>query len=128
MSRTALFDVLFQLADATPGALETGGGHGKYDLHCFLRGDRGALVYNGVLFDEPQVRAMAGHLARLLEEAVRRPATAVGDLDPLTEEERRLQLTDWNPGAAAVPDATLHGLVRERALARPDAIAVVQGG
>ena len=131
MSRTALFDVLFQRVEASPAVLETvetGGGHGKYDLHCFLRGDRGALVYNGVLFDEPQVRAMAGHLARLLEEAVRRPATAVGDLDPLTEEERRLQLTDWNPGAAAVPDATLHGLVRERALARPDAIALVHGG
>jgi amino acid adenylation domain-containing protein len=128
MSRTALFDVLFQRAEAPEGRLEPGGGHGKYDLHFFLQGDRrGLLVYNGVLFDEPWMRSMAGHFARLLDQAVREPDTAVGDLDPLNDDERRLQLVHWNATAAGFPSTTVHGLVRERALAQPDAVALVHG-
>ncbi len=127
MSRTALFDVLFQYAPEEPYAepVDVVTGEGKYDLHLYLRPDRtGRLVYNGLYFDAEQVERMAAHLARLLAQAIADPSRPVGDLDPLTDAERRTQLHDWNDTAATYPDTTVHGLVREAAAVRPSAIAV----
>ncbi|MDX3696409.1 amino acid adenylation domain-containing protein [Streptomyces europaeiscabiei] len=134
MSRTALFDVLFEYRRRAPhaGVAELVTGEGKYDLHLFVEsgpeGYSARLLYNGLYFDESQLRALATHFTRLLEQAMGDTELPVDELEPLTENERRTQLERWNDTAARYPDTTLHGLIREAALARPDAVAVTDGG
>ncbi|MGW1352919.1 amino acid adenylation domain-containing protein [Streptomyces sp. NPDC002409] len=150
MSRTALFDVLFTWADdpapltspdgAAVGTVEPGGGHGKYDLHLFLRPDgrggpdgqggpggqgcAGRLVFNALYFDEAQMRLMAEHYVRLLHILLAEPHRPVGAAEPLTGHERRTQLAVWNATDAAYPETTLHGLLRDRAVNHPEAVAL----
>ncbi|WP_050373137.1 non-ribosomal peptide synthetase [Streptomyces acidiscabies] len=133
MSRTAVFDVLFQYRPRAPhaGPAELVTGEGKYDLHLFVEsgpeGHTARLLYNALYFDEWQLTALATHLTRLLEQVAADPARPVDDLEPLTEDERRTQLERWNDTAARYPDTTLHALIRETAQARPDAVAVTDG-
>ncbi|MFF9585631.1 amino acid adenylation domain-containing protein [Streptomyces achromogenes] len=134
MSRTALFDVLVTVLDATGPQEETAlaGGYGKYDLHLVLRpedgGHRGELVFNGRYFDHDQITALAGHLTAVLGQLARRPHTALGDLDPLTDDERNTQLAVWNATDAAYPETTVHELVRQAAGRRPEAVALTHEG
>ncbi|MFF5442067.1 amino acid adenylation domain-containing protein [Streptomyces achromogenes] len=134
MSRTALFDVLVTVLDATGPQEETAlaGGYGKYDLHLVLRpedgGHRGELVFNGRYFDHDQITALAGHLTAVLGQLARRPHTALGDLDPLTDDERHTQLAVWNATDAAYPETTAHELVRQAAGRRPEAVALTHEG
>ncbi|MBT2382946.1 non-ribosomal peptide synthetase [Streptomyces sp. ISL-11] len=138
MSRTALFDVLFTWADGptsvtapdgtAAGTLETGGGHGKYDLHLFVRpgrqGDTGRLVFNALYFDDAQMRLMAEHYARLMRALLTAPDEPIGAAEPLTVDERRTQLSVWNATDATYPETTLQGLLRARAEQRPEATAL----
>jgi amino acid adenylation domain-containing protein len=141
MSRTALFDVLFTYAE-DPGLIrtvdgivaedvQTASGYGKYDLHLFLQPGTGAidgwLVFNGRYFDHDQVQAMTEHYRALLDQLVAAPERAIGDADPLTEDERRTQLSVWNATDAGYPETAVHDLIRQRALARPQAVAVTAG-
>uniref|UniRef100_UPI00383A2F91 condensation domain-containing protein n=1 Tax=Streptomyces galbus TaxID=33898 RepID=UPI00383A2F91 len=80
MSRTALFDVLFQYdersgrrlrsGDIAATLLETNLGHGKYDLHLQLypegEGFQARLAYNADFFDAWLIEQMMGHFVRLL--------------------------------------------------------------
>ncbi|WP_437314683.1 amino acid adenylation domain-containing protein [Sorangium sp. So ce385] len=141
MSRTALFDVLFTYAD-DPGRIrtadgtaaedvQTASGYGKYDLHLFLRPGSGVmdgwLVFNGRYFDHDQMQAMTEHYRALLDQLVAEPERAIGDADPLTEDERHTQLSVWNATEARYPEAAVHDLIRRHALARPQAVAVTAG-
>ncbi|MEU7561840.1 amino acid adenylation domain-containing protein [Streptomyces eurythermus] len=134
MSRTALFDVLVTVLDDTGPQEETGlaGGYGKYDLHLVLRpedgGHRGVLVFNGRYFDHDQIAALAEHFTTALRQLAQRPHTALGDLDPLTDEERHTQLAVWNATDAAYPETTVHELVRQAAGRRPEAVALTHEG
>ncbi|MFH9671790.1 amino acid adenylation domain-containing protein [Streptomyces sp. NPDC017405] len=134
MSRTALFDVLVTVLDGTGPQEETGlaGGYGKYDLHLVLRaedgGHRGALVFNGRYFDHDQIAALAEHFTAVLRQLAKQPHTALGDLDPLTDDERHTQLAVWNATGAAYPETTVHELVRQTAGRRPEAVALTHEG
>ncbi|MEU3956650.1 amino acid adenylation domain-containing protein [Streptomyces achromogenes] len=134
MSRTALFDVLVTVLDDTGPQEETGlaGGYGKYDLHLVLRpedgGHRGVLVFNGRYFDHDQIAALAEHFTTALRQLAQRPHTALGDLDPLTDDERHTQLAVWNATDAAYPETTVHELVRQAAGRRPEAVALTHEG
>ncbi|WNG27711.1 amino acid adenylation domain-containing protein [Cystobacter fuscus] len=141
MSRTALFDVLFtyagepRLIRAADGIVaeevQTASGYGKYDLHLFLQPGSssldGWLVFNGRYFDDDQVRAMTEHYRALLDQLVAAPERAIGDADPLTEDERYTQLMVWNATDAGYPETAVHDLIRQRALARPQAVAITSG-
>nr|AKA59415.1 non-ribosomal peptide synthetase [uncultured bacterium AB_1383] len=70
---------------------------------------------------------MGGHFVRVLAQAAEDPDVRLDALDPLTGEERRRQLVDWNDTAAGFPDVALGALLREQARARPDVVALVQG-
>ncbi|MEW1656765.1 amino acid adenylation domain-containing protein [Streptomyces sp. NPDC093707] len=138
MSRTALFDVLFTWAEEGTGeasaavteVVETGAGHGKYDLHLFLPSGGGAargagrLVFNAHYFDDSQMRLMAEHYVRLLRALLAAPGRPIGAAEPLTEAEHRTQLAVWNATDAAYPQTTLHALVRDQADRRPTALAL----
>ncbi|MFD9739332.1 amino acid adenylation domain-containing protein [Umezawaea sp. NPDC059074] len=84
------------------------------------------LSYDPVLFDATTVERIAGHLTRALHGLVADPDRAVGEVDILDEDERRLLLAE--PTDLDTRDATVVGLFAEQADRTPDAIAVVAGG
>jgi amino acid adenylation domain-containing protein len=141
MSRTAMFDVLFQFEEAHPENLSIGGcaarwietnlGFGKYDLNLSLRDDlaqiEGHLVYNGELFDRTSVERMLGHLLVVLERVALDADVPLGGISLLNEQEAR-QIHLWNDTAASYPrTATIHGLFSAQANRHPDRIAVSDG-
>src|SRR5207244_3489459 len=93
MSRTALFDVLFEFDETgvqtfRAGSLrahviETNLGFGKNDLHLYVHaeGDRfaGKLAYNADLFDVWLIERMMGHYVRLLEAMAVDPAQGIDE-------------------------------------------------
>ncbi|MFF2040561.1 amino acid adenylation domain-containing protein [Kitasatospora sp. NPDC058170] len=72
---------------------------------------------------------IAGHFATLLAAAVAAPGTPLRDLPLLTAAEYHLVTEAWNDTARAYPaDRTVLDLVRDRAAAAPEAVAVTGGG
>ncbi|MGV9268007.1 non-ribosomal peptide synthetase [Kitasatospora sp. NPDC003701] len=87
-----------------------------------------SLQYDPAVLATPGARRIAGHLTTLLAAATADPGTALADLPLLDEAEERLVTTGWNATAHAYPaDRTVLDLVRERAGAAPEALAVVAG-
>ncbi|MGH8083564.1 MAG: condensation domain-containing protein, partial [Lysobacter sp.] len=138
MSRTALFDVLFQYdehggqpiragsVEALP--LETNLGYGKNDLHLQMfpagEGFQARLAYNADFFDPWLIEQMMRHFVRLLQAIAEQPAANIDDVALLDQDERQ-QLLDWNDTDAAYPsEKTVQQLFEEQAARAPDAIAV----
>lgn len=139
MSRTALFDVLFQLEQDGPAVLasgplrarsvETNLGYGKNDLHLCLHGDgaglAGKLVYNADFFDPWLVEQMMGHYVALLEAMADDPAQPVNRVALLDGHQRQRQLVDWNDSAAAYPqELTVHQLFEQQVARLPHQVAL----
>ncbi|MFF8691277.1 amino acid adenylation domain-containing protein [Streptomyces sp. NPDC015144] len=90
---------------------------------------RGVLGYRTDLFARATAERMAGHLTTLAGSAAEAPGKPLSALDMLTEPERHRILTEWNGQRSAFPDtATVHQLVADRAVRRPDAVALEHGG
>jgi len=104
----ATFDLSLQLIDNADGTLT------------------GRLTYATSLFDRDQVARMTANYLALLESLTATPDMLVRCL-PTVSDVERTQLAGWNPEPVAAPDALLPDLVRERAAATPDAVAVVSG-
>ncbi|MGW4601536.1 condensation domain-containing protein, partial [Streptomyces sp. NPDC004457] len=86
------------------------------------------FVYDRGRFDAETVERMAGHLESLLTSVVESPGARIGDLNMLTERERREVLVDWNGVTGPYPEtATIHRLVEDRVAIDPDAVAVTWG-
>ncbi|MFD7654454.1 amino acid adenylation domain-containing protein [Actinosynnema sp. NPDC059797] len=104
------------------------GGRGTARPHRLrLVTDRPRLVGDGGV-PEAWLRRLAAHLARFAEAGEAEPDRPVGELDPLTDEERRLELVDWNDTAAPHDDRDLVELFRERVALDPDRTAVTDAG
>jgi amino acid adenylation domain-containing protein len=141
MSRTALFDVLFQYEQPEPtldmGAaraqvIDTNIGYGKYDLHVCVRrtgdGMRGDVVYNADLYDAPLIERLMRHFVAALDAVVAAPEQRIDDVDLLSREEKAQQLIAWNHTDANYPtDRTIHELFEEQVETTPDRIAVIVG-
>ena len=142
MSRTALFDVLFQfedgelpalnLGDAKARVIDTNLGYGKYDLNLSLRRDAdglaGTIVYNADIYDGPTVGQMMRHFAALLEVMAVEPEQRIDEVKLLSEEEERRQLVAWNSTEASYPaEKTIHQLFEEQVKRTPNNTAVVFG-
>ncbi|MCH8619393.1 non-ribosomal peptide synthetase [Undibacterium sp. TS12] len=140
MSRTALFDVLFQSSEHEESSwqaesfvahpIETNLGYGKYDLHLYMhRLDgvlHGDLVYNGLYFDTALVRNLMRHYVRMLAAMCKNLSQSVGHADILVEFEIAQQIALANPHHARYPDhQTLHALIEEQVERTPTHIAVV---
>ncbi|WP_435862636.1 amino acid adenylation domain-containing protein, partial [Streptomyces spectabilis] len=101
----------------------------KFDLSLTLGQDlEGELEYSADLFDTDTARFLADSFGRFLAGAVADPGARVSGVDLLAEGERD-RLTAWGTGdTTEVPaGATLVSLLRERVVAHPDEIAVVDG-
>ncbi len=85
------------------------------------------LNYNRDLFDADRMERLGGHLLTLLEDAIRDPATRVGDLALLTAAEEQ-QLREWNRTEAEFPDVSLPKFFLAQAKRRASAVAVEYSG
>ncbi|WP_207268115.1 non-ribosomal peptide synthetase [Pseudomonas sp. FW305-28] len=142
MSRTALFDVLFNFQRTTDhdtlvaglavNTLETNLGYGKNDLHLLITADEshwaGHLAYNAEFFDAEFIQQLMRHYVRLLEAFVEDSQQRVDDVPLLDAAERQRQILDFNDSEAAWPETlTLHQLFEEQVRHYPDRIAVNLG-
>lgn len=144
MSRTALFDVLFNFDSApqmnwnltestTATRLETNLGYGKYDLNLLIQKEaeiwKGYLVYNADLFDSWLIDQMMVHFRTLLAQAMAQPYAPLGELSLLTITDIEQQLVSWNDTSAAYPvDKTIDQLFTEQANRTPEQTAVIYHG
>jgi amino acid adenylation domain-containing protein len=143
MSRTALFDILFQFDEDAPQVLRASGlsarivetnlGFGKNDLHLYMHGEgegeggqwAGKLVYNADFFDAWIVEQMMRHYVVLLEAMVADANAPIDTLPLLGQDEERQQLIEWNTTDARYPaDKTVHQLIEEQVERSPNRIAV----
>ena len=140
MSRTALFDVLFQFQDQQPltvnlgtveaQVIDTNIGYGKYDIHLFIQpiGDEfsGVVVYNLDLYDHFFIQQMMTHFQVILKAMIAGLETRINEVILLTPEEKQQQLFTWNTSDANYPqNKTVHQIFEEQVARTPDQIAVV---
>ncbi|MGN9822085.1 amino acid adenylation domain-containing protein, partial [Streptomyces sp. SD11] len=141
-SRTPLFQAFFSYD--TEGAPEADGPSGEprahvsrtvqFDLALRL-GDRrggglsGQIEYSTALFDAVTVDRLVGHVVNVLESIAEDAGQHVGELLVLGEGERRRVVEEWNGSVEPLPGVGgVHELIAGRAVAGPDAVAVVADG
>jgi amino acid adenylation domain-containing protein len=108
-SATSKFDLLLEMQELSQG------------MQCFLE-------YATDLFDDATAERLVAHFRHLLNELVAHPDRSIAEASLLTDAERDRIVVTWNDTAAEYPQkARLHDLVAARAVARPDAIAVMAG-
>jgi amino acid adenylation domain-containing protein len=87
-------------------------------------GLRGRFEYNTDLFDPATIERLAGHLVKLLQEAVAAPDIAIQELPLLADTERHRALTEWNRTAHPFPrDRGIAALFADQAARTPHAPA-----
>jgi amino acid adenylation domain-containing protein len=86
--------------------------------------------YNTDLFDAATVERMLRHFCKLLEEVVRRPEAAIGDLTMLSQSEYKLILEEFNEAGAGTdaPSQAIHELFEAQVAKEPAATAVLFDG
>lgn len=104
----------------------------KFDLTVNVKPDQDQLLvqfeYSTALFDAETVERMASHLFAVLSAAVASPALPLNVLPLLSERELHRMLVEFNATKADYrTDILVHELIREQALARPDATALICG-
>ena len=139
MSRTALFDVLFQYEEKprltyTTGNLsirvkETNLGWGKYDLNLLIQEDdvfSGIMVYNKLYYNGTTISRLIDHYITLLEGTIENPQQPAVEISYLTEAERRQLLIQWTQTRADYPrDKTLQQIFQEQVERAPDQAALL---
>uniref|UniRef100_UPI001641065C MupA/Atu3671 family FMN-dependent luciferase-like monooxygenase n=2 Tax=Burkholderia gladioli TaxID=28095 RepID=UPI001641065C len=105
----------------------------KFDLSLNIDEVAGGLQawieYDTDLFDAGTIERLAGHLVRVLEEAVARPTARVGELEMMAADEREIVVERWNETAAGYPSQrTLVSWFEEQVERTPEATAVASGG
>ncbi|MEU3623257.1 non-ribosomal peptide synthetase [Amycolatopsis coloradensis] len=143
LSRTPLFQVVFQLGDdGEPRHLPGLGAEpespgwdvAKFDLDLTLttRPDgsiAGQLGYATALFDAATARRMSGHFVRLLESIAAEPDGRVGGLAMLGDEERgRLLAAGNGPDLTFPADESLSEVFAAQLARTPDTVAVTCAG
>jgi len=143
LSRNPIAQIFFGLQNA-PGLDEDlaldmsssgaagGMGSAHFDLSLIMAATPkffyGSFEYNLDLFDTETIEALQKHWLRLLEGIVANPECPVDDYELLDVLERRRTLFKWNLTAKPFKrDKQAHQRIAERATAKPNAPAVVQG-
>jgi surfactin family lipopeptide synthetase A len=140
LNRNPFFQVLFSLEppvscdqaewDLTCIDVETG--TTKFEL-CLVVDDRAdgllcRFIYSTDLFDDVAISRMQGHWRTLLDAVVAEPERRIGELSPLTKEERHQVVVQWNDTASPRSQALVHQLFEAHARQTPHALAVECGG
>ncbi|MBC9909358.1 non-ribosomal peptide synthetase/type I polyketide synthase [Chitinophaga varians] len=143
MSRTALFQVMFELFNMPDAPdLKLGELHitqeeiphtvTLFDLSCCLQEDAhglsGYIEYCVDLFTEESMQRLVKHFEQLLQFIVQLPAAHIGSIPMLRQEEEQQLLVDFNNTAVAFPqDKTFIDLFVSQAAITPGAPAVIAG-
>ncbi|MCT9094378.1 condensation domain-containing protein, partial [Streptomyces sp. ASQP_92] len=145
MGRNPLFQVMLILQNNERAALELPGLQARYeppdveevsfDLNFFLLEQHGAdgaptgldgfVEYSRELFDESTVASMAERLSRLLEQVALEPELSVGEIEVLSEDERRRTLGEWSGTRGGDTATTVPARFEAQVERTPDAVAVV---
>jgi amino acid adenylation domain-containing protein/thioester reductase-like protein len=104
----------------------------KFDLTVAAVEQKGRLYfdweYSTALFKKDTVERMGKHLAEIVEQIVQRPEMCLNEIELVGEGEKRHLLETLNDTKADYPkDKMIHALFEEQAVARPEAVAVVDG-
>ncbi len=87
---------------------------------------RAAIQYDRGTYNHAEIERIAGHLHVLLGSALGEPETRIGELEILSEADRKLLLVDLNQTSAEYPrGTTMHELFEQQVALTPDAVAVV---
>ncbi|MCP5107454.1 MAG: amino acid adenylation domain-containing protein, partial [bacterium] len=129
MSRTALFDVLFQYeenpfrrlqsGDLSVDIVETNRGWGKYDLDMLIQSTpdnpiSGILTYNSDYYEASTIARIIDHYRVVLGDIAENMNRSVAELSIITREEKRQLLTGWNDTHAGYPrQTTIHRLFEQ---------------
>jgi len=142
LSRTPLFQVMFDLIEAPPSKLRVGdlelepldvvGSIAKHDLRLELSevSDgtlRGTLEYPTALFDRPTVQRIGEHYVRLLEGIAADPQRRLSELELLSAGERYELLSSAVGARLDRPWQPVTEMVARWAQRSPDAPAVLAG-
>ncbi|MGQ4491450.1 AMP-binding protein, partial [Streptomyces sp. SAS_281] len=104
----------------------------KFDVEFLLRTDdgqglRGTVLYAEDLFDRSTVERMVTVLGEVLRQALADPERRLGELDVVSDAERRLILGPWAGTAVDIEDASLVARFEEQAARTPEAVALIDG-
>jgi len=141
LAHTPLFQVMLAWQSAPGGALALpgveaavmGGGaeqaSTQFDLALSLWESGGRIVgemrYATALYERATVERSLGYLRRVLEGMAAGPGRRIGELEMLSEAERRRVVEEWNATEAPYPrDACVHELFERQVERAPDAVAV----
>jgi amino acid adenylation domain-containing protein/non-ribosomal peptide synthase protein (TIGR01720 family) len=143
LSRQPVFQASFAMQnipeavlDLTSLKMDWAGGElltSKFDLTLYMSEHdgvlRGALEYATDLFDAHTIDRLIGHWERVLKQVAADPGRRIGELDLLSDAERRQLLVEWNETAAPYPkERCIHELFEEQVARNPEAVAVVYEG
>jgi amino acid adenylation domain-containing protein len=140
MDRTALFQVMFILQNASPVPalhglsgqfINVDLGTARFDLTLELidADERlsGWIEYSTDLFEAATIARMGGHLQTLLEAIVADPQQRISRLPLLPESERRLILVEWNDTRTSFPPGNFAERFARQTKRTPNAVAVSAG-
>ncbi|WP_024804816.1 non-ribosomal peptide synthetase [Nocardia sp. BMG51109] len=119
-SRSNVYRVGFEYREGSPPEAKGDRATG-HDLSLQLTEEDGRLIFDETRVDERSARLFVAHLVRALEIVVADPDLAMGELEPLTERERRVRS---GAEAESAAELSLVESIRQAATQRPDAIAV----
>ena len=140
LSRNPLFDTMLALQNMDMSSSEIAGLKftpydfkneiSKFDLTIWAV-ESGPTIqldieYCTQLFKKETIERLARHFRNILVRTVRNPDLTLGEIDPLSEAERKQLLEEFNNTRLAYPqDKTIHGLFEEQVERTPDNIALI---
>lgn len=135
MSRTALFDILFEYRKDEPGLPVADPafdnlGYGKYDLNLLIRQRdnvlTGNLVYNKLYFDPATISLFVQYYCQLLQNLLQQPDTKLEDVELIGDVQKKelLEELDENRCVSYPEQETLVTLFAKQVMQQPDAIAI----
>uniref|UniRef100_UPI0006D8AD5A non-ribosomal peptide synthetase n=1 Tax=Pseudomonas mediterranea TaxID=183795 RepID=UPI0006D8AD5A len=143
-NRAQLFDVsfsyeeenyLYRFGDATAYSVKSSNGQEQMPLAIHFRtnpNEKNAWVhwiYNQAFLQADEIEAMAERFVHVLEQALGDDTLPIRDFVlPTPAEARLLQAWNVSDGQRYEHDRTIHGLFEARAVAQPNAVAVVHEG
>ena len=141
-SYTSLFQVMFSMQNAAPGALQTGGlswgpielasTSAKFDLTFEVQeredGLQIRIEYNTNLYDASTIERLLTHWQVLLDAIIKDPTQPIESLSMLTDAEEEQILKQVCGSVVDFPALSLIDLFEQQVVAMPDAQAVTCNG
>ncbi|MBN2864186.1 MAG: amino acid adenylation domain-containing protein, partial [Bacteroidales bacterium] len=101
----------------------------SYDFNLLIGAGDELIVkfsYNGFAYEQVLINRLETHFCQVVQTVLRDPEIRIGEIDFLTEEERKKILFDFNISAKEYPkDKTIHELFEDQVRKTPDNVALV---